>query len=167
MRTATSFALCALLSASCSSYKMRGAYVADEFAPSDGAPGRIEGQAFVRTAGGEVKFAAGLPIYLLKATPYSQEWFLAVGSAGAECRDLDARMWSHVLRTTGDGAGEFVFENVPPGPYFLWSDITWLYATGSWITPEKVTGARAAAQIRLGPGESKRVVATSPPPPVQ
>ena len=86
----------------------------------------VTGQAFERTNGGDVKYAAGYTIRLLPSTPYSNEYFVQIaagkniagegsfasGRFSADAVSVSA-MHSHELTTTADGSGHFGVQERP------------------------------------------------------
>lgn len=91
----------------------------------------IEGQAFLKTRGGDVKYGAGNNVYLVPNTPHSFDWFTRItGGQGANAPTVDPRLEPLVKRTMSSGDGRFKFENVPSGPYLVVTTVTWQTATG-------------------------------------
>jgi hypothetical protein len=131
------------------------------FAPEEYAPFKAEGtatvsgQAFLKTRGGDVKYAAGNPVYLIPSTEYTRQLTSAQTAAGP--RDLivrlDARM--NYRQTTADGEGRFSFEALPAGDYFVLTYAIWevpspdawgLTRTGGWV--RALVRVRASSQIK-------------------
>jgi len=88
--------------------------------------GRVQGQLFLRAPNGEIKTGAGAPIRLHPATQeetqaYSERCVLQHIPTAA--RDPQFNFYDR--RTTADIKGRFELKNVPPGPYWLWSRLTW------------------------------------------
>jgi hypothetical protein len=85
--------------------------------------GEIDGQAFSRTVGGEVRYAAGMPIFLMPMTPYVRE---CIGIAGSYARsDCGTQLIAYRRETIGDGEGRFKFKGLKPGEYYVQTTITW------------------------------------------
>jgi hypothetical protein len=93
--------------------------------------GRIEGQAFTETRGGEVRHAAGDTVTLLVDTPYVRDAvkYLAFKRPPEEGRvtsNPDLRFLDTYKRQTiADAEGHFAFENLAPGKYILSAVISW------------------------------------------
>jgi len=86
--------------------------------------GTVTGQVFLRTVGGDVKYGAGSPVLLLQETDYMQQFYLAwLGNKRAP--EIDSRALSAGLKAQANGSGEFTFTNVPPGDYYVVSQVTW------------------------------------------
>nr|GFC27967.1 hypothetical protein [Tanacetum cinerariifolium] len=86
--------------------------------------GTVTGQVFLRTVGGDVKYGAGSPVLLLQETDYMQQFYLAwLGNKRAP--EIDSRALSAGFKAQANGSGEFTFTNVPPGDYYVVSQVTW------------------------------------------
>jgi hypothetical protein len=123
--------------------------------------GSIEGQAFAKTLGGDVKFAAGNTIACTPVTSYSEEWFATAVLRERRMVPGDPREEKYIRHTTADGFGNFLFENLPAGTYFITTNIV-------WYVPSKYGFQRTGgwAQTTVDLPESKRVraiVTTSKP----
>lgn len=133
------------------------------FAPYD-RPGTstIAGQAFLKTRSGDVKFGAGNHVFLVPVTPYTEEDFDRAIVADEKLTpippDVLRRIASHCKMTIADGSGNFDFQGVGTGMYFVECPITW-EILGPYGIPFQ-TGGMAYARATVGPGESVRVVVT-------
>lgn len=128
-----------------------------EYAPYD-RPGTsvVEGQAILRTRGGEVRYGVGSEVSLTPVTSYSKEWW-----SQAIVRDVefssgaDSRAAKYTKVAVADGEGRFSFAELPAGDYFVVSSV-------SWEVPGKdgpiSTGSRLGQQVHVGPGERVTVV---------
>ena len=85
----------------------------------------VEGQAFLKTRGGDVKYGAGNTVYLIPHTPHSFDWMVRVTSNRIDSTKVDPQMEKLVKRTTASGDGRFKFENLPAGPYLVITSVTW------------------------------------------
>lgn len=137
------------------------------FAPY-AAPGTavVTGQAFEKTNGGDVKYAAGYTIRLLPATPYSNDYLaqttahknlagvgmFASGRFAGDAEKLQA-MHSHELTTVADGSGHFEFRNVPAGFYHI-------YVRIEWLAGGETTGGVASAGVTVEDGKTYNVIVT-------
>jgi hypothetical protein len=130
------------------------------FNPSDAEPylrqgtATITGQAFLTTRGGDVKLAAGREIALYPATPYFAERYLQWGKGISIEPPIPPEAERFIRKTQVDANGNFEFNNLPPGDYFLFVNIVWL-AGNSY------TGGVVKEKVTIGEGESKRVLVTS------
>jgi hypothetical protein len=99
-------------------------------------PGKttITGQAFLpdKTGHVNVRFASGEVVRLIPATRYSRArldyYFHGAKFAPALSvpkNDPDPGYLSHTRATKAGSTGRFVFENVPPGDYFLSTQVIW------------------------------------------
>ena len=87
--------------------------------------GIVNGQAFLKTRGGDVKTAAGEDVLLNPVTSYSNQWYEVAYIRNAPLTDLDPRLHDYIYKTIADGDGRFTFKNVPPGEYYLTTKVSW------------------------------------------
>lgn len=93
----------------------------------------IRGSAFMRKSTGVVVTAAGEVVYLIPDTAYARERFAARFGGekfrpmrtGGDADDADAAYARLMRRTKADKQGDFAFENVRPGRYFVATQVTW------------------------------------------
>ncbi len=99
-------------------------------------PGKttITGQAFLPDKSGHVnvRFAAGEVVRLIPATTYARArlayYFRGAKFAPAASipkNDPDPDYLAHTRQTKAGSTGRFTFENVPPGDYFLSTQVIW------------------------------------------
>jgi len=115
----------------------------------------IQGQAFLKTRGGEVRYAAGNTVTIFPATSYSRE-IRAAGLRRENLKNLNPR-WSDYKRTVvADGSGNFEFKNIPAGDYFIECPIYWK-VYGSYT---QTTGAHIKKEIKVLPNQTLKVILT-------
>lgn len=138
-------------------------FVEAEYAPY-AKPGtaQIDGQAFIKTHSGEVKFAAANWVYLTPLTSYSAEWFRVRVLNNRRIEPPDARLEKYQRRTKADGEGRFQFKNLPAGEYYLfcpirWKDYTEIYA---FIGFPWTKGGNAYGRVTVREGETAKVLVT-------
>lgn len=86
--------------------------------------GVVTGQVFLRTVGGDVKYGAGSRVYLYPATTYTDQFYRAhMGKTPTAVFDMRAKQAGQAMQA--DGTGSFRFESVPPGAYYLESEVEW------------------------------------------
>jgi hypothetical protein len=137
-------------------YQMVTPFDESEFAPYAGdGTSTIQGQAFLKTRGGEVRYAAGNTVSLIPVTSYSSEIWRA--SLAGFRTTTDPRFDTYIRRVIADGFGNFEFKNIPAGEYYLECPIFWevpgpygLSSTGSWVKK----------QVKVAPGETLKTVLT-------
>ncbi len=114
----------------------------------------VKGQAFLKTAGGEVRYGAGNTVSLIPATAYSEEIigyiqnYKFIRPAG-----VDPRWKDSFKTTTADGSGSFEFVNVPAGTYFLECPIY-------WMTGDNETGGTVYKKVNIHDGDKIKVILT-------
>lgn len=119
---------------------------AEHFFRSGG--GKITGQAFATTRGGDVKFAAGRIVGLHPDCEAIRRYYLDHGKLAAV--DLPA---GDLTRTTiADASGGFEFEGLAPGKYLLVTNVNWYIATGAtWATVGNFTFVDTQLSLQGGP----------------
>lgn len=88
-----------------------------------GGTASISGQAFMKTAGGDVKYGAGNTITLIPGTKYSHE--ILANLPRVMTPPIDPRWRKTFIATVADGTGNFEFSGLAPGEYYLETTITW------------------------------------------
>ena len=128
-----------------------------EFAPyAKKGTSSIAGQAFLKTRGGEVRYGAGDTVMLVPVTSYSTElWRLAL--TGKTPSQYDVRYANYIKKVTADGMGNFEFNEIPAGEYYMECPIFWEVA-GKYGMER--TGARIRTQVKVADGEKLKVILT-------
>jgi hypothetical protein len=114
--------------------------------------GVVKGQVFALTVGGDVKKGAGQPVYLMPATSFRNQWYhesIELGHALAV--DADRRHLALERKTIADGDGRFEFVAVPPGSYYVMSQITWSVPSKYGLEPQ---GGLVVLKVDVKNGES-------------
>jgi hypothetical protein len=101
----------------------------------------IKGEAFFRAENGRVVYAAGEWVYLIPATPYSDARFASFFGDEKYLRatrlflfqEADPRYRDFMRATKADSGGNFQFDQVGPGRYYIWTTATWI--PDNWILP--------------------------------
>lgn len=126
-------------------------------------PNTIAGQAFLRQKGGGVVTCAGQTVMLIPRTQYSQERVMALyGTISAPAlnrtnnvSDPAPGYQDHMRTTTCDAQGNFRFEGVPDGRYFVNTVVSWSVGYrpqgGAVMTPADVAGG-GEHQVLIAPG---------------
>ncbi len=156
-------ALLALFVAGCASQPPRpmAAWSLDDNKPyMQPGTGGITGQAFSRTQGGDVKFAAGCPIYLFPATAYYMDWTQRALYARGHVAPL-ANYAVHCIRqTVADGGGNFTFSGLPAGNYIVYTELFWKipYVLPSGSVVGETTGGPIAGTVSVSDGQTIQFV---------
>lgn len=126
-------------------------------------PNIVRGSAFLRQQGGGVVTCAGAEVTMIPATPYAQRVFAVLyGSpSGAGRRIAGAvsveprsdQFGQMVRRAQCDAQGNFVFDRVADGDWFVETKVTWLVGRdlqgGAIMRRVNVSGG--AVQVILAP----------------
>ena len=123
---------------------------------------RIAGQAFAKTVGGDVKYAAGNTVRLYPVTSMTTEWYETAIKGGKPMKAGDERMMQHSRSTVADGSGNFEFTGLPAGDYYVVTGVEWGVPTGMQFFPIEQTGTALTGKVHVSDGESKRVILTPP-----
>ena len=88
----------------------------------------VEGQAFMKTRGGDVKYGAGEDVWLIPNSAHSFDWYSRLTSryGDSQVKKMDPQLAALVRKTVAGGDGRFRFESVPAGPYLILTSVTWL-----------------------------------------
>ena len=115
----------------------------------------IRGQAFLVQAGGNVVKAAGREIALRPKTGYSEEWYARHIINNETLEPGDTRILKYIRTVNADADGNFQFENVPAGEYYVTCFLTWgAYTGGYGLSPQ---GGWMVKRITVLPGSNIRV----------
>lgn len=134
------------------------AFDAEDFAPyANAGTGAIEGQAFLRTRGGDVKVGAGSEVALNPVTGYTREWFDRKIVGGEAIESADARAARFSRTCIADAEGRFRFEGLAPGAYYVACRVEWEVNYGHSLQP---AGGIAYAQVRVEDGKTTRAIVT-------
>lgn len=106
-----------------------------EALPKEGT-GVVTGQVFLRTMVGEVRYGAGSEVSLNPVTSYSTFWYENGHKPNRRLAPPDTRQDAYIITTQADGHGNFRFENVPPGDYYLTSGVFWQVPLGAFSSTQ-------------------------------
>ena len=123
-----------------------------------GGPNSLRGQAFLRQRDGGVVTCAGQRVWLYPEGGHSRERIgniygttLMAAQAKARVDDPSAEYLRHTRQTICDAQGNFAFEGIANGRYFVVTSVVW--DVGG--LPQ---GGHVMAPIALTNGESKRLI---------
>ena len=138
----------------CASVKQSAVFNPADFAPYD-SPGTavIRGHAFARTDDGFKHNAAGLKVYLMPLTPYTEER-AAIMHSGREPEPANPGLGQHVKVVIADIGGGFEFAGLPAGSYVVFSKIEWSRKHNSG-------DIYVVGQTSVASGEKKHLVVTN------
>jgi len=111
----------------------------------------------MKTVGGDVKFGAGSPVLLTPVTSYTEEWYNVAVVRGAPIGPADPALQKYVIHTQADGTGNFKFSDVPPGQYFLGSEVFWQAPTQFGLARQ---GGLIVVRVTVEDGRTTRQIVT-------
>ena len=126
----------------------------------------IQGQAFLRQRGGNVVTCAASEVRLIPATKYAKEYVrrkYGTDQGGYDDWDpillendpkTDTSFWTHTRTTTCDAEGEFEFDGVPDGTYYVTTRVMW--SAGQYSQQ----GGDIAEIVDLAGNDSKKILLT-------
>jgi len=107
------------------SYTLTQTYNEAEFTPFAGAgPASLNGQAFLKTVGGDVKTCAGNQVFLVPSTPYNDE-VIAHTRVGEPLANRDSRATQFTRVSICDASGKFTFDRIPAKKWYVVTKVTW------------------------------------------
>lgn len=137
-------------------YQRQAPFIEDEYlASAKAGTGKLTGQAFTKTRGGDVKYAAGNPIVLNPITTYSTEWFNVLVKQNIPMSTPDQRAFKYVRTVTADGMGNFEFTGLPAGEYYVVTSIFWEVPGPNGLS---TTGSNVGEKVVVKEGETAKVV---------
>ena len=119
--------------------------------------GKVSGQVFLRTQGGDVKVGAGSDVGLMPATNYFEQYYIAVMKEVSNVEQIDPRASGIAHKTKADATGNFEFSNLAEGQYFVVSEVYWKYVSRYGA---RTTGSTVGQRISVRNGETTKVVLT-------
>lgn len=133
-------------------------------------PGKntIAGNAVLRTVGGEARTCAALSAHLVPISSYATERFTRMygntssgflsATSGFKFTQTDAAYEANSRTVRCDAQGNFRFENVPDGDYFVTAFVTWGVPTSAYVTATQ--GGVLMQRVSVSNGETKQIVLT-------
>ncbi|MGI9412415.1 MAG: carboxypeptidase-like regulatory domain-containing protein [Hyphomicrobiales bacterium] len=132
---------------------MKGAFDASAAAYIDKlGTGTISGRTFHQVSGSTVYSGKHASLQLVPVTAYSNEYFnLLFGNnkayyAATPVENVDPGFRRYMRRTRADGEGNYEFPGVPPGDYYVYSQIT-----------ENRTGVALYERVTIADGQKIRL----------
>jgi len=125
----------------------------------------ILGNSFLRQNGGGVVTCAGSTVYLIPKTPYSSEIMSSiygntengydpVYSIGVSIPNIPAEYSILMKKSICDSQGNFIFNNIGDGEYFINTKVT-------WVVGQAIQGGDLIQKIKVLHGETKKVILTN------
>jgi len=117
--------------------------------------GIVRGQVFATTVGGDVKKGAGNNVVMFPATSYGDLRYReqVLGNKLLSTPE-DPRYREYVRLKVTDGDGRFEFTNVPPGRYYVLSNVSWTVVQPNRYGPiELPQGGKVVRKVEVKNGE--------------
>lgn len=121
--------------------------------------GIVEGQGFLKTIGGDVITSAGEEVRLNPITSYSKFWYENAYLKGHPLSNFDPRYEKYQFTTVADGDGKFKFIDIPPGNFYIVTQVMWQSATGYRGSLEN-QGGLVVKVIEVKNDETTRIIVT-------
>ena len=86
----------------------------------------VTGQAFIKASDGKIYYPKNEQARLNPVTTYSKQWYEVNYLARKNIADADPRYLNHVYKADFDPQGQFKFENIPAGNYYISAPIFWM-----------------------------------------
>lgn len=87
--------------------------------------GKASGQVFLMTKGGEPRYASGGHVSLYPVCDYIQRYHKEYAKSVLNFPEHDSAWFKFVRSTEADAQGNFQFENLPNGQYYIESSVFW------------------------------------------
>ena len=118
----------------------------------------LEGQAFLKTKGGDVKTCTGEEVILMPYNAYTEELY-AVAKQGNfdNASNFDPRIKNYCKVTTCDDNGDFKFENLPSGKWLLYTRVVWEVPGGN---SSSVQGGDMVKIVQTAENDTQKVYLT-------
>ena len=128
--------------------------------------GKIEGSAFLRTKGGAVKTCAGYDVQLLPYSAYAAERMRFIYGNETKGHLFGPRrawkfvpdepdFYSSLKKSVCNANGEFEFEGLPAGDYYIITNVTWD------ICKVFDEGGKLMQKVSIADGEVKKATLTA------
>jgi hypothetical protein len=128
----------------------------------------IKGQAFSKTAGGEIRYGAGETVYLVPVNSYTSELMpyiqkeqtifyagMTLGAVEKNLEGVDSRWRKYLKTTVADGFGNFEFTELAEGEYYVQCPVFWEIPTRHSTT---TTGSVVSTTTKASKGETVKAI---------
>lgn len=132
----------------------------------------IVGQAFLRTASGDIKTCAGYQVDLIPATKYANERMEQLYQNTDRGYNIANRFTINFIpdevsyhqfqkSTICDAQGNFSFKNISEGTYFVVATVIWnAYYANQWGAHTLPQGGHIMQKVRISKGEKEDIILT-------
>lgn len=123
----------------------------------------LQGSAVLTTVAGGVRTCAGFPVLLAPATAYDREVVKLFGFELNTAKRQAGPAAKYWRETNCDGAGNFVFNDVPSGTWIVITEASWTIQTatqlpGAYKVSDQKQGGTMIGEVTLYSGKSARFV---------
>ena len=117
----------------------------------------VEGQVFMTTRGGDVKYGAGREVILTPVNPYTTEAAQAI-MGGRILEEADPRAKEFTHKTIADGEGRFEFKDLPAGRYYVAGSVHWQVYSGNKYIGMQDQGGVLVRIVEVGEGDTTELM---------
>jgi hypothetical protein len=167
MQTSRLFAAAALTAAlaGCvapAPYRMTTQFNDDDFQPwASSGPATLQGQAFLKTVGGDVKTCAGEAVMLIPGTQFDREMIQAERAGHSDAANVPPSWGKYAKHVTCDAQGNFVFDDLVAREWIVETIVQWGIPTGSVLFPVDKQGGVLNQTVSLRPGLNRTVLSAA------
>lgn len=137
-------------------------YLEENFQPWMG-QGRttLNGQGFYKMPSGRLISCAGSEVLLIPANGYNVEALQSIGSGTGFPENYNRSAYKFVRRTICDGAGRFVFQNVPTQNWIVMIHLTWQESDAIMFWMKNDKGGTLYQEVQPDIGETKIILSNN------
>jgi len=116
----------------------------------------IQGQAFLKTLGGDVKTCAGHDVSLIPDNAYSQAMLFAIRQSGGILPpNVDPRVDGYMRTEKCDAQGNFSFNNIRSNKWLVLTRVLWFAPSEYGLNQQ---GGVLRRSITASPGENRMIL---------
>lgn len=119
--------------------------------------GVVRGQVFLKTRGGDVKKGAGSQVILSPSTSLSDQSYIEGYMKGRKPRTHGTETQAYWRRTVADADGRFEIRDMPPGKFYVMSEVSWEAPTQFGLAKQ---GGIIIVPVLVENGKTAQVVVT-------
>ncbi len=140
-------------------YHLTTPFAEGDFQPWAGSgPATLQGQAFLKTVGGDVKTCAGAVVVLIPANAYDRELIQAEKAGYSDVEGAPQTWARYAHQTRYDAQGNFLFADVPALTRIIETSVSWGIPTESMLVPIDKQGGVLNQEVSLRPGINRAIL---------